>query len=220
MGRYYQHLVKELPSVTTIISDCTDKPALVQWAANCAVEYLVEQGDLGEAAAQDAKYAYKKISKTALRNGSIVHKFIENYLLHRITPKIFPNDEIYNSWCAFLSFEYDTDNIISVHTEHNVFGPCWAGTLDWLVKIKDKLYVVDFKTSKAINPEMRYQTAAYRSLTEAEGNAVLRLDKLTGEYEFKDFSKTYNNDLRAFNAMVNLYFTRHPRIAKKAGVPF
>ena len=219
MGRYYQHGENQFPSVTTIIADCTDKPALVQWAANCAVDYLVGYGDLGEETTQEAKYAYKTISKTALRNGSIVHKFAENYLLHNIMPKRIPNEEIWCAWSAFQTFVYD-HNYRTISTEQNVFGPNWAGTLDWLVEIDGKTYVVDFKTSKAINPEMRYQTAAYRSLTNATGNAVLRLDKLTGEYEFKDFSRTYKKDLSVFQAMVNLYFLRHPRIAKKAGMPF
>ena len=82
-----------------------------------------------------------------------------------------------------------------------------------------KKYVIDWKSSKAIYAsDYGPQIAAYRStFDDVEGCGILRLDKLTGEPEWKDFSKRYESDLNIFNKMVELYFARHPIIAKKAG---
>ena len=95
-------------------------------------------------------------------------------------------------------------------------------------------------TGKGIRPEMRYQVAAYRWAyaqsiidmwegydTEINkeiylrefptGCGVLRIDKKTGEPDWKDTTKTYDKDLKVFNCMVNLYMERHVIIARKAG---
>jgi len=55
------------------------------------------------------------------------------------------------------------------------------------------------------------------TIADVEGSAIIRLDKETGEFEFKDFSKRYESDLNIFNKMVELFFARHPILAKKAG---
>ena len=80
---------------------------------------------------------------------------------------------------------------------------------------------------------MRYQVAAYRNAQQdsiikrfgtekfwehgeyIEGCGVLRLDKETGLPEWKDTSKTYEQDLKVFNSMVQLYYDRHPIILKR-----
>ena len=114
----------------------------------------------------------------------------------------------------------DDNDVKPIYLEQTVSSKYWAGTLDFLGWYNGKLYVIDWKSSKSFYPEMRYQIAAYRSAAPrhgVEGCAVLRLDKLTGLPEFKDYSKTYEKDLKVFNAMVDLFYLRHPRLAKKAG---
>jgi len=222
---------KKLPSVTTIISDCTDKSGpLTQWAANCVVDwikqnchenpiiapskcYLVFENEL-----QHARVNFRDVSQEALDVGSCVHNAIETYLLTGKEVKI-ENDQAIAGYLAFLEFA-EQHKMKTHHCELQVTTNTWAGTLDWEGELDDKLTVIDFKASKAIYPEYRYQVAAYRSATGAEANGILRLDKETGFPEYKDYSKTYEKDLAVFNAMVNLYFLRHPRIAKAAGLPF
>ena len=86
MTHYYKHNGFSKPGVTSIISDSMDKPQLVQWAANMAVEYikdnccitrehesyLVSDEDLA-----NARFHYKTVSKTALDVGSETHQAIE-----------------------------------------------------------------------------------------------------------------------------------------------
>ena len=53
----------------------------------------------------------------------------------------------------------------------------------------------------------------------AEQAGILRLDKVTGEYELKLLQpKRLEKYYREFEWMVGLYFERHPIIKKRAGV--
>ena len=240
MSRHYKIDGFELPSVTTIISDCTDKSgALTQWAANMTVEWIrnncggfnsnhlieVTEGELNE-----ARMNFREVSKTALDVGSEVHACIESYLKTWKEPKI-ENEQVLAAFVAFLEWR-DEVNLEPVYLEQTVRGKYWAGTLDFFGWLKlpewdeRRLYTIDWKSSKAIYAsEMGPQIAAYHSRQdlyhmnhgEPTGCAILRLDKETGLPEFKDFSKRYESDLNIFNRMVDLFFARHPILARKAG---
>ena len=120
------------------------------------------------------------------------------------------------AFVAFLEW-VDKYEIETIATEEKVYFPHCAGKLDWKLKLLGRQGVIDFKSSKAIYPEMRYQTAKYRSADpDNEFHAVLRLDKEIGLPEYKEF-KNYEKDLDVFNKMEALYFARHPRLAKNAG---
>ena len=242
-----------IPSVTEIIGDCTDKSgALTQWAANQVVEwirencecaddpcdyYMVDNDELNE-----ARFNFKTVSQKALNIGSEVHAIIENYLKWIMYQKggifklpIHITPEARNSINAFYEWA-DEHNLEPISLEQTIYGNGWAGTLDFrgFMRHKDwdrkKAYIIDWKSSKAHYPEMRYQSAAYRSESDPiiqeyngikltypiEGCGVLRLDKETGLFDWKDTSKSYEQDLRIFHRMVDLYFERHPIIRKRA----
>lgn len=240
------------PRCTEIISDCSNKGgALTQWAANCCVEwiegecewntwnydisdgyYIVRDTDLN-----NIRFAYKTVSDTALDVGSEVHRLIEEYLNLSITEGDFDykkwmlknipenyNEQVISAFNAFIAWA-DEHKLKPIELEKTVYGSRWAGTLDFYGYFDDKLYVIDWKTSKAKNkktgkgiyPEMRYQVAAYRNAIRytVEGCGVLRLDKTTGMPDWNDTSNTFDSDLRVFNRMVDLYFERHPIVAKR-----
>jgi len=160
----------------------------------------------------DARFNFRKVSQKALDIGSQVHTMIEQYL-KTDTWQQGDTEEAETAFAAFLEWEEEV-NLKPIALEQTVWGSRWAGTLDFYGYYKDKLYVIDWKTSKPANkktgkgirPEMRYQVAAYRwglGLNEVvEGCGVLRLDKETGMPEFKDTTKTYEQDLRVFRKMV------------------
>lgn len=254
---YYKKDEWLYPSVTKIIDDCTDKSApLMGWATgemgkwirkNCEfIEddnmdfFNVSEDDLGS-----ARFAYKDVSQEALDVGSEVHHAIEKYLggiLEKTRGPEYADDIIdglsgqsANAFGAFLQWA-DEHNLKPIALEQTVYGDGWGGTLDFTGYFDGKLYVIDWKSSKAHYPEMRYQVAAYRWATteknagsivggnrpypsqEVQGCGVLRLDKETGLPDWKDTSKSYEQDLKTFNAMVELFFARHPRIKKGAGL--
>ena len=254
MSRYYDVGKLKYPSVTTIIGDCTDKSQpLMQWASNECVAWIRENCsrvfDIMESSygiehlddlyvtennLNDARFAYKNVSKEALDVGSEVHGYIEKYLKtgdFGVTGIVTEITEVHNAIKAFHEWEESVD-LKPISVEKTVYGNGWGGTLDFLGTLGGKLYVIDWKSGKAIYPEMRYQIAAYRwavnhlpgqidadvcQLHDIEGCGILRLDKSTGLPQFKDTSKTYEKDLNVFNKMVELYFARHPRIARNAG---
>lgn len=235
MARYKKDGL-EYPSVTEIIGDCTDKSgALTQWAANMVVEWIKQnalQDDLGiylvaTEHLNDARFNFRKVSQKAKDVGSEVHDCIERYLSQLIVnPNYDPENiidtiedgQVANAFGAFIEWS-DNVNLRPVLLEQKVYGNGWAGTLDFNGLYHGKKYIIDWKSSKGHYDEMKYQVAAYRSVSgnNIEGCGVLRLDKETGIPDFKDTSKSYENDLAIFESMVVLYMTRHPIIAKKSG---
>ena len=216
---------KVIPSVTQIISACTPMPWAIAYGAKHAKDYIREnvgQEEIGIYPVTDehlamAKTAAKRHSKHALDVGSEVHNAVEMHLQGKdfnLTTK-----EAENSFNAFL--EWESENTLEVISlEKTVYGNGWAGTLDIDTLLNKKRYIIDLKTSARMYPEMRYQVAAYRwgvsQNNKVEGCGVLRLDKETGKGDWLDTSDTYWDDLEIWDAMVDLYFKRHPRIRKQA----
>lgn len=203
--RHYKRNGEKLPSVTTILS-LLDKPALVQWAANTSAEYIAERvqalpeltTDAILSICESAKKEFRKVSRKAMDIGTTVHTAVEQYIKTGATP-LSPSDEVLSAFIAFLEWE-KANNVKYLQTELTIYGDGYAGTLDLLCNLGGKTYVVDFKTSTGIWPEMSLQLAAYRHAVNADvqGHGILRLDKVTGFPEWRDFSDTYEKDLQAF----------------------
>ena len=161
---------KKLASVTTIIGDCSDKSgALTQWAANMVVEWIKENayetGDVPEYLVgieelNLARFNFRNVSKTALDVGSKVHQAIEYYFNLGKEP-INPEPQVLAAFVAFLE-GVDEHDVKCDDAELTVTDGKSAGTLDFVGEIDGVRTVVDFKSSKAIYPEYRYQIAAYR----------------------------------------------------------
>ena len=93
MARTYSHDDREKPSVTTVISACTAKPALIQWAANQCVSWIRDREYYSLDAAglhmvddselDEMRYAHKKYGIEAMEIGSEVHTWIEKFLKKR-----------------------------------------------------------------------------------------------------------------------------------------
>jgi len=191
-----------------------------------------------------ARKNFREVSQAALDVGSEVHAAIEKYLLLKMqeeTPENwefpFGSEQGLRAFDAFLKWQREHE-LKPIALEQTVYGNGWAGTCDYVGWFAGKLYVIDWKSSAGYYPEMRYQVAAYRNaadisshftatvfkasdfteIPEIEGCGILRLDKTTGLPEWHDTSKSYEQDLKVFNRMVDLYFERHPRIKKKAGL--
>ena len=92
--------------------------------------------------------------------------------------------------------------------------------MDFKGLLDGKKTLIDWKTSKALYMNsMGPQIGAYWVADNrwAEQAGILRLDKLSGEYELKLVKpKMLEVYYKRFEAMVNLYFECHPIIKKKA----
>jgi hypothetical protein len=202
--RTYDTPLGVLPSVTTILK-ILNKPALIQWGVNLAlskIRALWMEAPAGEwdwdAAIKEAKSEHRTVLDEAADLGSQMHKLIQDFLAGRYVPYGEPLDipsSLEKAWSAWLSW-LSTHNVKQICLEQEVYHKSgFAGTLDFYGLIDGKRYVVDFKSSGAIWPEMAMQVAAYahawRQMTgdRIDGCAILRLDKKTGEPEYRAYTK-------------------------------
>lgn len=137
-----------VPRVTSILSYCrSDNDYLMKWAAKLGDNYNTEH-------------------ENVLYTGSMVHELIEEYLLSK-TSYIMSRvrkckDEIITSYNNFLSWYNSIPLNISVYvSEMPLICPYYGGTLDAILTIGDKNYLVDFKTSRSISSEYFIQLSAY-----------------------------------------------------------
>lgn len=192
---------KLIPGVTKIIG-CLDKPALIQWAANMASDYIGSQlfTDDGEgthvptfkelqAIIKEAKTAHRKFSKSATDIGKAVHSFAERALVEQRVQ--MPEDPQTRKGAeAFLSWLHATD-MKPINVERMCFSRThwYAGTCDFYGHINGDLCIMDLKTSSGLYPEMLFQLAAYAiAISEETGERIdhgyiVRLDKKTGKCE-------------------------------------
>jgi len=234
MSRYYKHKGFKIPSVTTIIADCSNNNmALIQWAANQTVKWVRENAlyninkNLYAVTDQQldlARFNFRETSKEALSVGSIVHSMVEKYLKNKPFSKKETNTfetskSVESAFFSFLDW-FKANKVEVIFTEKKVYGDGYAGTLDLKCKLDSIMYVIDFKTSKDIYiDDYGPQVAAYRATQRDCGNSgILRLDKETGIPDWRDTSNRHERDLDTFMKMRNLFYAKHPRIKKNAGI--
>ena len=227
-GHHYKIGDEIYPSSTTILS-VLRKPAIEIWAVKTTVEYLGRRlNDVINGKIElNAKNAYKiltearqeheKIKEKAASLGSDVHKIIELIFKSEMSIPDLLNaidSEFYSSITAFLDWKSSYD-IKALGNEEIVYHEKlkYAGTLDFRCKFNGEKYVVDFKTSKRIYPEMLLQLASYKyayELMHPEDTGykvgILRLDKNNKGFEWKTWDEnTVSIAWNAFKYLVKYY---------------
>ena len=165
------------------------------------------------------------ISGKAARRGSVFHNIVENYLLDKDISDF--KQQNFMAWCMFGEMKSHLDEKINqvVLQEQTMFSPKFkvAGRCDLIGVYKNKLSVVDFKTTTRTKKEewigdYFIQCAAYASMYEehtgesvedvvimmvAEDGEVQLFEKKTADYLPKleeimdDFYETVVSDLQA-----------------------
>lgn len=184
-----------VPRVSNILKECINKEYLIKWAGRVGIK---------EMEAQQTK---------ACTIGSMVHEKIENFLLtgtdKNVSYKV-PKD--YNQYIekAYNNFKNWYNNLHSMGyvieqiyaTEKQVICPYFGGTIDCVMRINGKNYIVDFKTSKSISHEYIIQTCSYMwivnngycpDLPHIDGVAIIRVDKNTDKFEDLFLNENINN---------------------------
>ena len=201
--------------VTSVLK-VLNKPALIQWSANMAASYVLEnlpaENDLSmiEKICHEAKTAHRRFTKDAADIGTAVHKFAENTLRDGKAPTTPKDEKTANGCKAFLEW-FQAHKIEPIHLEQMVFHPDWwyAGTADFYGKIDGGLCVLDFKTSSGLYIEHILQIAAYTAAlermfdTKIEGGWIVRLDKKTGKFS-AHWIKRSDEDQLAFRHLLEL----------------
>jgi hypothetical protein len=168
-GMRYSYRGRVFPSVTTIISGGTPKPALTPWAAKMTAQWCADnleeftrlcEQDKNDAV-QIAKQAPWKASNKAAVRGSHLHSAAEAHAKGEELPKVPKEAEgMVRSFLRFVD-EYEPTPILTEVKVYNLKYD-YAGTLDAIVEIDGQNILLDYKTGKGIWPEVGLQLAAYR----------------------------------------------------------
>jgi hypothetical protein len=187
---------KPVPSVTTIINRLGKGDALVQWAANCAVEHIRQYARSTaravtetewEAALAAASKAYAVKRDAAADIGTRVHDYARMILEGKTPPE--PLDGPAQKAIEAFWHWVEQHCIRPLAVERRVMSAAgmYAGTTDFYGYIDDRLAVLDFKTGRGVYDEAWWQTSAYVAAIEEElrpavspDRWIVHLDKETG----------------------------------------
>lgn len=171
---------KPVPRVTHILSSMLHEEYLMDWAE--------KMGRI--------KQNRNVILQNAADIGNEVHGMCENFLRYRMVP-IFKNIpgsysrnskqcKIRNAFEGFMMWINNLDNNCiwkPLMMEVPLINELYGGTLDALIEIDGKIYIVDFKTSNQMSYKYILQVIAYRKTLKdiyginTDGCIVLRLEK-------------------------------------------
>lgn len=212
--------VGEFPSVTTIIGQLDKSGPLMGWAVKMVIEYLQQhKDDLAKDPTETFKQAkawYKQLQQQALDLGSELHNCIEVYLKgQKIDGILEVHLELKGAFAEFCRWQ-QANNFQIVESEHIVWSEEYkfAGTLDCVAHLNGgALYLVDFKSSKAIYPEYLMQIAAYKVAYEErtgkkiEKLGILRLPKIANDtFEWREYTlEQADNAFDEFMCLVSFW---------------
>jgi hypothetical protein len=225
----------QYPSVTTI-TGILDKPALLQWASNCAVDFITENLDeiknpvdvhRAEDILDQARKAYVVKKDKAADAGTQTHHAIEMYISGMDPYPSLKCEEASKGFEAFLSWE-KKNHVEWLQSEVEVVSVLhgYAGRFDAIANVNGFRYLIDFKTSKGIFDEHRWQVCAYRQafnemLEEGqrpiENLAILHLDKITAEPNFVPVEKNIEKYTDLFNYLTVVFYLMKDRRLKNNG---
>lgn len=160
-----------VPRVTEIISTCIHSDSLLYWANSLGFK----------------RQGYKKTITRAADIGTECHESIDSFLSDDLPENHqFSFIESQNAYNSFQQWWMDInrDNTIEVLMhEQSLVCKYFGGTLDGLIKINGKIYLVDYKTSNHVTYRYCLQAAAYRYMLREtmnitiDGVIILQLSK-------------------------------------------
>ncbi len=218
----------EWPSVTTILGMLDKSDGLLQWAVNCALNYvkLHVLTEDWEGVLIAAKSNWRETREEAADIGKEIHELIKVYIRHGRDALGTYRPEVENGFLAFLEWE-KVNGVEWLEAEKEVYDSLngFAGTLDAKCRFSigpfaGRVFVIDFKSSKAIYDGYAEQVSAYRHADNlhtsipSNGCGILRLDKETGIPEFKDMTDVYDAKLAFFLMLVRCYYLQKNRRLK------
>lgn len=172
---------KHVPGVTTILGNTMPKMALIQWAADMAVEHI--EGEVDKAIDEFGRFdgARMAIICEAARKahavkrdkgadiGTQVHSYARDCLrANHLLP--MPETGPVRKACEAFAEWFSAAKIFPIGVERMVFSETgmFAGTCDFFGRINGHLSVLDFKTGRYIYPEAWLQLCGYQMAIEEE----------------------------------------------------
>ena len=224
---------RPMTGCTTILGMIA-KPALIGWAANMAVDYIIANEDpdtkggdsflTSRFVLEEARKAHRMKRDKAAESGTDVHAEIEQCIKKAIQQL---GGYFSEEWAKATSDkEKQLENFINwavknkikfLESEKQVYSEKHfvAGTYDFKCEIEGKIYIGDIKTSSGIYDRTPLaQAAAYQMMelenepdNQIDGRLVINIKKNGIFDEDKDVyvSEHYEDDLAIFMAALTLY---------------
>lgn len=204
---------RNVPRVTEILSAMLHEDYIVEWSNRIGLYNHQKYHEVLNESSLIGTYTHSSIEKF-LKTGA-VHSFddIDPRYRYRVT----------NAFNSFLSWWriINSHNYKIMLQEHTLVCKYFGGTLDLLLEIDGKIYLVDFKTSNHSSYKHFLQLAAYRyMLRETEGIningcIILMLDKKSDmfiehilDFENIDHLNYIDQCQESFLSLVYAYYQR------------
>lgn len=151
----------KVPSTTDILQVLA-KPALIQWAAKQAAAAVFADPQTYDTAEKAAASVNARKGEAADR-GKAVHNLIEEWTRGRLDAVVMPPDLM--GYVEGFRMFVRAWNPQTLYTECLILNKThgYAGRVDWIGTIGDQVWMIDFKTSKAVWPEFGLQLTAYKN---------------------------------------------------------
>ena len=194
-----------VPRVTQILSETLDSSALIKWANGIGLR----------------REKYDDVLKRASDIGSEAHSLIEDYIKNQKSYQ-YSNNIPFSGFLLWYEKLSKYNLVKPLYSEYSMYNQFFGGTLDLLLQINDRIYLVDFKTSNYIYEKCFLQLAAYRWLLyqnlniNIDGCIVLQLNKT--KVGFNEYVLDFHNPNdyqfieachRAFLSLVYAYYNAH-----------
>ena len=190
-------------SVTAATGIIDKSGPLMWWTAEMMGLFLIDNWDIKKikkesekmALIDTAKKEYRKAKAEAADIGTEIHQWASDWIKGK-KPDMPENEKVVNGITAFLKFQKE-HKVKWLESERIVYSKKhnFAGILDATGIIEGVLTLIDFKSSKSIYDDMRFQVAGYQIAFEEEtGNPIqkrmiIRFGKEDGEFEVKELDE-------------------------------
>ena len=197
----YVYNEKQLPSVTQCIS-MINKPYLVAWANKLGLAGTKTSDEM----------------KRVTTIGTLAHAYIQAFLETKIVEFEPQNEEervisttALQCFSKFLAF-YDEYKPTTLECEKRVVNGLFGGTMDYIARIGDENYIIDFKTSDRVSNDYLLQLSAYYELSKETPHEISKLGilslpkELAAPYQFHVYTvEEIQPFYRYFTAARELY---------------
>ena len=188
-----------VPRVTDIINYFGDKEALINWSNSLGFKRLRYRDELDKASAI----------------GSETHEAIESYLKTGVETTTYSIP--FKGFLLWINRIRAGNRVEVLKIEEPLIGTYYGGTCDLLIKVNDKIFVVDYKTSNKVYAKHFIQLSAYRALLfelygiVVDGVMILQLNKKFPEFREYPLDLSIPENYRfmeyAFSTFLSMVYT-------------
>ena len=210
---YIFNLDNVVPRVTHILQSMLNEEYIARWANSLGFRHIQYSAALQEAADK----------------GTYTHNAIEKYLKNNEMPNIefiplMARESVDNAFGGFLEWYTRLkrkNKVDLIFSERKLICKYFGGTLDCLLSINGKLWLIDFKTTNNVSYKHFLQLAAYKYMLEdiekisISGCLILQLDKRKKNFNeyildlYNQKDKKYIEDCtETFMSIVYAYYNR------------